>query len=129
MIHTPNNLSYSWCMFKPFNTNTTNMCAIDLNYLATKCHLNVYSFTHATNLKGHNMQHISECGNSIYCYFTSLGAFLSVKEMSLNPLHSTLLKAKTHLWKMALLFKRNISISFKGLKPMTFSANVCHNIQ
>ena len=76
------------------------------------------------------MEHISEFGNSISHYFTSLRAFLSVKEMSLNSLYLTLLHAKTRLWNMALLFKRKILINVcRDLNAATFSASVCHSFQ
>ena len=42
--------------------------------------------------------------------------------------HLTSLHAKIHLWKMALLFKRNIPINFcRGLNATTFSASVCYS--
>ena len=66
MINTPNNLSYSWHMVKSSNIQTTTMCALGLNRVAIKRHLEcLYSFTHANFLKGHNMEDIYEIGNII----------------------------------------------------------------
>ena len=76
------------------------------------------------------MERISEFGNSILYYFTSLRASLSMKETSLNPLHLTLPHAKAYLWNMALLFKKNILINFcRDLNATTFSASVCHSLK
>ena len=76
------------------------------------------------------MEHIFEFGNSISFYFTSLEAFPSVKNMSLNPLHLTLFHAKTHLWNMEHMFKRNASINFcRDWSAMTSSASVFHSFQ
>ena len=71
-------------------------------------------------------RHISELGNNVPYYFTSLEIFLSVNEMSLNPLHLSLFHAGIHFWNMALLFKRDISIN---LNATTFSASAFHNFQ
>ena len=77
------------------------------------------------------MEHVFEFGNSISLYFiTSLEAFPSVKNKSLDPLHLTLFDAKTHRWNMALMFKRNASTSFcRDWNTMTSSASLFHSFQ